>query len=311
MEAARKVARFFRFVTDFSKDTDFPRVVNYEITSRCNLNCSHCYWRKSLKSDEELSDREWGEIFREHRSRGATFAFITGGEPVLRPEVIEMADRTFPGLAIASNGTVRIPDHIRRRLFISLDGPREVHNRIRGMDVYDKVLDNIRGDSRVIISPTLSTSNRTCIEELTETARRTGVRGISFSLYTSHTNGDDPNYLKGELLDETIARLRATWEKNRDIVFLTPHIINTLKNKDHRDKCYFKGKHFVSYDARLNKKIPCVLGEGVNCSTCGCIVPVVSFALSKVNIRSYLMLNRMFPAGYFKNGDNAGHGVNP
>ena len=301
MISISKVRRFFKFLRDFKKESGFPRVASYEITSRCNLNCQHCYWRKSSNSEDELTDEQWKEVFTEHRSRGVSFAFLTGGEPALRLNVIDMADRIFKGLSIASNGTIKIPEHINRRIFISIDGPREVHNRIRGGDIFDEVISNIKGDKRVLISPTLSTINYTYIDELIEITRQAEVEGINFSLYTSHRKENDPLLLTGEHLEQTISKLRDIWKKNKDIVFLTPYIINLLKEKKHHNECFFKGKNFIAFDARIKEKKPCVLGEGVNCKTCGCIVPIFSYALKKADVRSWFLVHRMFPEKFFKN----------
>ena len=295
-----KVIRFLKFLRDFKKGGDFPRIANYEITSRCNLHCEHCYWMKCANSADELSDDQWREVFVDHKSKGVSFAFLTGGEPTLRLSVIEMADRVFNGLSIASNGVIKIPEHIKRRIFISLDGPREVHNRIRGSNVFDKVLKNIKDDKRVLIAPTLSRSNYRHIAELVRIARDSNVEGITFALYTSHTDKDDPLLLTGDELEQVIASLHKAWKENRDIVFMTPYIIELSRRKEHQHDCFFKGRNFISFNAAMEIKKPCVLGEGVNCRTCGCNVPMISYALKKADFRSWFMVNRMFPQKYFK-----------
>jgi MoaA/NifB/PqqE/SkfB family radical SAM enzyme len=300
-----KFIRFLKFLRDFKKNSAFPRIATYEITSKCNLNCEHCYWMKSLDSKDELSDEQWREVFIEHKSRGVTFAFLTGGEPTLRLNVIDLADRIFNGLSIASNGVIKIPEHIKRRIFVSIDGPRDVHNRIRGSEVFDIVLNNIMGDKRVLIAPTLSNSNYRHIDELIDLARETNVGGITFSLYTSHKKENDPLLLAGEELEWTLSKLRKAWKKNKNLLFMTPYIINLLKEKEHHKACFFRGKNIITFTAGMNQKRPCVLGEGVNCGTCGCIVPMVSYALKKGNLRSWLLMNRMFPKEFFKTGQSA------
>lgn len=295
-----KVTRMYRFIRDFKQNGSFPKVANYEITARCNLNCEHCYWKKGLKGPQELSSEQWTRVFAEHRERGMTFAFLTGGEPALRMDVVRAADRMFTGLAIATNGVVPIPRDINRRLFVSLDGPRDVHNRIRGKDIFDTVVENYRGDSRVVISPTLSVTNYEYIDELIEITRRMDVGGITFSLYTSHLEQDDPLLLTGEKLEWTVNKLNRAIGKHGDLMLMTPYVINLFRDKQHHEQCFFRGRNFVSYDAELNAKHPCVLGEGINCRTCGCIVPVISYSLRKGNLKSWLMLNRMFPASYFR-----------
>ena len=295
-----KIARMYRFIRDFKRDSSFPKVANYEITARCNLECEHCYWRKGLQGPDELSAEQWSQVFAEHKQRGVTFAFLTGGEPALRLEVVRAADRIFTGLAIATNGVVRIPPDIERRLFVSLDGPREIHNRIRGRDVFDTVLENYRGDSRVIISPTLSSTNYRHIDELIEITREMQVAGITFSLYTSHSEDGDPLLLTGDELEWTVDRLHQAKRRYGNLLLITPYIIDLFHNKEHHEQCFFRGRNFISYDAALNAKRPCVLGDGINCRTCGCIVPVISYALRRGNLRSWLMLNRMFPRRYFR-----------
>jgi len=260
-----KIVRFFKFLRDYKKETELPRVANYEITSNCNLQCAHCYWRKNVNSKKELSSEEWTEVFLDHKSKGVSMAFITGGEPTLRPDVIDSADRIFTAMAIASNGVEKIASRIERRIFISIDGPREVHNRIRGADIFDKVLNNIRNDKRVIIGPTLSMLNYKYIDELLQIARDSNVEGITFALYTSHSDKNDPLLLTGRELEQTIAGLHKAGKKNSDILFMTPYIIELFREKEHRHDCFFRGKNFISFDAVMDVKKPCVFGVEVVC----------------------------------------------
>lgn len=297
------MSKFLRFITriaNLKKKRDFPSVVNYEITSRCNLKCEHCYWHKTLKSTKELSDAEWKKVFLEHRKKGATHAHLTGGEPGLRPNVIRLARDIFKGIGIVSNGTIKIPNDIQTRIFVSIDGPATIHNKIRGVKIFDKVMKNIKDDKRIILTPTLTTTNYKYIDTLVEIARESGVEGITFSTYTSHSKGKDSLLLQGKQLDEAMNSLLRVWKKNKDIVYLTPKIIKILKTKAHYKTCFFLGNDFVSYDATINIKKPCVIGEGVNCSTCGCIVPIVAHALKLADVRAWFMFDRLFPEKYYK-----------
>jgi sulfatase maturation enzyme AslB (radical SAM superfamily) len=214
-------------------------------------------------------------------------------------------------VAIATNGVERIDRRIERRIFVSIDGPREVHNRIRGAEIFDRVMNNIRGDKRVIIAPTLSTLNYCYVNDLVRIARDADVEGITFALYTSHSGEDDPLLLTGEKLESTIEAMKRAWRANKDIVFMTPYIIDLFRDKEHRHSCFFRGTNFVSYNANLEIKKPCVLGAGVVCRTCGCNVPVISHAMKKADFRAWFMLNRMFPQKYFRmNDDSAGAAIN-
>ena len=293
-----KILRFLKFVKRIKEKKGFPHIVNYDITSQCNLNCEHCYWRKTKQSREELSDEEWEKAFLDHKRRGATAAYLTGGEPALRPNVILTANRIFNEIGIISNGTIKIPEYIQRRIFISIDGPKEIHNKIRGVDVFDKILNNIQDDKRVILTPTLSTTNYRYIDELIDITRKSNVEGITFSTYTSHRETADPLLLEGDKLAWTVNKLKTGWKKNKDIVLLTPRIINLFKGKEHHKRCFFREENFISLDAGMNIKKPCTLGQGVNCKTCGCIVPIISYSVARVDIRAWFLLERFFPEKY-------------
>ena len=293
------IIRSMKYLKGTLRKKNFPVVANYDITSRCNLKCSHCYWRKTYKSKKELSDKEWNKIFLEYKKKGVRMAFLTGGEPALRPKVIRMANKIF-SISIVTNGTVKIPEDIQRRIFVSIDGPREIHNKIRKVKCFDRIIKNIKNDKRVILGPTLSTANYKYIDELIQITRDAGVEGIIFSVYTSHKLKGDPLVLEGKKLDYVTKKLREVWKKNKDIVFLTPYIINLFKTKKHPTKCYFRSKSFIAFDANMNIKKPCTLGKGVNCKTCGCIVPIVGYALNHLDIRAIILMNRLFPYRYYQ-----------
>ncbi|EKD49390.1 MAG: moaA/nifB/ppqE/nirJ protein family for cofactor bionsynthesis, partial [uncultured bacterium] len=229
---------------------------------------------------------------------GTSTVYLTGGEPTLRPKLIEAADRIFPRMSLVSNGVEEVSRKIRRRIWISVDGPKEVHNKIRGAEVFDRIMANIKNDRRVVLAPTLSATNYHYIDDIVKIARASGVDGVTFSVYTSHRGSGDLYLLEGEKLDWTIKKLLSAWKKNKDIVFLTPSIIKSLYKKSYYRKCYFLRKNIVAFDANLNVKKPCTLGAGVKCRTCGCIVPVFSAALRRGDVRTWLLLDRFFPEKY-------------
>jgi MoaA/NifB/PqqE/SkfB family radical SAM enzyme len=166
--------------------------------------------------------------------------------------------------------------------------------------LYAGIMKNIANDKRVILTPTLSTTNYRYIDDFVEIAKECGVEGITFSTYISHSGTGDPLILQKEHIDFIVARLYEAWKNNKQLVFLTPFVIKLFKTKKHIEHCYFRGKSFASFDASLHTKHPCVLGEGINCSTCGCIVPMVAYALRHGDVRSWFLFDRLFPERYSK-----------
>jgi MoaA/NifB/PqqE/SkfB family radical SAM enzyme len=74
---------------NWNRRQDFPIKVALEITHRCNLKCVHCYTRGNGK-DKELSFEQIDKILKEIHSRGCLWVLLTGGEPLLRKDFIEI-----------------------------------------------------------------------------------------------------------------------------------------------------------------------------------------------------------------------------
>jgi AdoMet-dependent heme synthase len=109
------------------------RLVAWEITRKCNLNCVHC----RAGSDRgpypgELSTAKCLELLGEIREVGTPIVILTGGEPLMREDVFDLAQQgTDLGLrmVLATNGTLLRPDLVARmkdsgikRVSISIDG---------------------------------------------------------------------------------------------------------------------------------------------------------------------------------------------
>lgn len=110
------------------------RLVAWEITRSCNLNCVHC--RAAAERGPypgELSTARCLKLLEEIREVGSPIVILTGGEPLQREDVFELADYgTELGLrmVMATNGTLLNPPVLRKmkasgikRVSISLDGP--------------------------------------------------------------------------------------------------------------------------------------------------------------------------------------------
>lgn len=125
-----------------------PLKISWAVTYRCNLKCSMCNIWKRPDADQELSVAEAERFF----SRAGRFSWVglTGGEPFLRHDLNELADMvvactpTLSAIHVNTNG--QLPERVlsfaegfRSRnpaikliLTVSVDGPPEIHDRIRG-----------------------------------------------------------------------------------------------------------------------------------------------------------------------------------
>lgn len=61
-----------------------------EITKKCNLRCVHCYLPAGDAAEEELTTGEIKNLIKLAKGLGARSVSIGGGEPMLRPDYIEI-----------------------------------------------------------------------------------------------------------------------------------------------------------------------------------------------------------------------------
>ena len=66
----------------------------FELTPRCNLSCKMCYIHMSAEEQRqrgnELTTEEWLHIARQAVKAGMIYLLLTGGEPMLRPDFVDI-----------------------------------------------------------------------------------------------------------------------------------------------------------------------------------------------------------------------------
>ena len=149
----RDSARLPPHLLQFSNDK--KPVVIWNVTKKCNLNCQHCYATNSAYSESELNFEEGRKLIDDLSAFGCPVILFSGGEPLLRPDLPELADYAVSkGLraVISTNGTLidrktaaRFKKTGLSYIGISLDGLREAHDRFRGCPgSFDNAIDGIR-----------------------------------------------------------------------------------------------------------------------------------------------------------------------
>ncbi|MBR5372040.1 MAG: radical SAM protein [Oscillospiraceae bacterium] len=132
-------------------------VLQWHITHRCNLHCTHCYQEDRAAA---LPFSALKALFGQYLDFCAAMQFrghinLTGGEPLLSEHLFPLLDlleasRTTFG--ILSNGTC-ISDETAGRLAgyeclrfvqVSIDGTRETHDSVRGAGNFDRACEGLR-----------------------------------------------------------------------------------------------------------------------------------------------------------------------
>jgi 12,18-didecarboxysiroheme deacetylase len=124
--------------------SDKRPVVVWNITRRCNLKCLHCYAHaRNIPFDNELTTMEGKKLIDDLAGFGVPVLLISGGEPLARKDLPELAAYAVgKGMraVISTNGTLITPqmaDTLKKiglsYVGISLDGMEEINDRFRGV----------------------------------------------------------------------------------------------------------------------------------------------------------------------------------
>lgn len=147
-------------IDSYQRDINYLRV---SVTKRCNLNCSYCGAKN--EASEELTPTQLEKIVRAFARNGITKVRLTGGEPLVRRDIVEIAQRLagidgIKKLAVTTNGIFlkRYAAELKRAgvtaVNISLDTTdREQFRSITGYDGLDKVFEGIDECERAGLSP--------------------------------------------------------------------------------------------------------------------------------------------------------------
>lgn len=253
-----------------------PTFGSVDITNFCNLKCKHCYWWLNRTTHKELGADEWQYVVRKKFvEKDVVSISLTGGEPLLRPDVIEAIIREMKRryVTVVTNGTLPLFD-FGVGYFISIDGTEGIHDVIRGAGVYRKVKRNVKEhpEAEVTINMTINNLNWQCVENVVDEWYSL-ARAITFQFHTPFSYDDKLWLPYGKLRNNTIDKLLKIKDKYPDFVANTSKQLNILRDGRWTANCpkWF----FMNLDSSGKTKQPCVISNtnenGVKpiCERCG------------------------------------------
>lgn len=198
-----------------------PRVIAWEVTRSCNLACVHC--RASALHgpyEGELTTSEAFTLIDQIAELGSPILILTGGEPLLRADIWEIAERgVAAGLRVvmAPNGTLVTPEVGRKladvgikRISVSIDFPNAVeHDAFRGVPgAFEGALAGVRNaiaaGVEVQINSTITKANVQYLPDLLALAERIGA--VSFHPFMLVPTGRGKELEEQELPPEEYER---------------------------------------------------------------------------------------------------------
>jgi MoaA/NifB/PqqE/SkfB family radical SAM enzyme len=202
-ELARQEGEGIRaeLVGAYRADAPYPSAM-VNVTNHCNLSCEHCFVFREGNPNEaprsirdEMPDALMLETLTALRDRhGISSMMWMGGEPLLKRKLVEKGLRLFERNSITTNGTVPLVDFGPDVLYVvSLDGPEDLNDAIRGKGVYRRVLRNLSRlpedfSSPVQVQCVITRRNQHRLEELVQAVRATRAGWMTFSFYVPRQN---------------------------------------------------------------------------------------------------------------------------
>ena len=176
-----------------------PLLGGMKLTHNCNLTCIHCpFWKREKAS---LSYPQAVSSLRALHELGVRIIIFEGGEPFLWKDgryrlgdVVGEARKLFFSVGVTTNGTFPI-EIDSDNVWVSIDGMKETHDRIRGMS-FERIVANVEASShpRIYAHMTINSINAEEIPQLVEfLAPR--VRGITIQFHYPYEEVADELFL--------------------------------------------------------------------------------------------------------------------
>lgn len=179
------------------QNKNMPNLMSFAVTDVCNARCGHCSFYEAIDDPSRpvMTLKECRNAITQAQDLGVSIINFVGGEPLKRPEILEIirsVDKSLSATSLFTNGWAleAMAADLRRAgldgVYLSLDSsdPKE-HDRIRKLDgLYDRGLRGVRAALKTGMSVGLSM----CLtpeafaagefERMMELARKLGVHEV-------------------------------------------------------------------------------------------------------------------------------------
>jgi radical SAM protein with 4Fe4S-binding SPASM domain len=254
-----------------------PEAVQWISTSVCDLSCPHCYSHAGKKSHGELTTDEAKSLIVDELVRlDRPVLVIAGGETLLRkdfPQIIEYAHKRSVPWAIHTHGG-RVEQHLDTferfppvMAAISLDGPREYHDRFRGragcFDAAIRAMKALKriGVAEVVAGTTINRENADLLADMVEDVFESGADSWGFHLMTPEGRAGE----HAELLP-TPRQLRRVAEFGRRLRAVLHVELDNEWGSAGRNDCFYRDATFNCGAGRVSCVVSAT-GDVMPCTT--------------------------------------------
>lgn len=221
-----------------------PELIHFQLTRNCNLRCYFCgqWGKKGFFSGAEgnaMSLDDWKKLAIDIKETYTPLPHIIlwGGEPLVCPyfdELVQFLKEQGFTLGMITNG-VLLDTHMEickssfKKIYVSVDGPEDVHDQIRGKGVYKKVIANLNelsnSDVYVTVSSVLSPTLLDRLDEFIEIIENSGADELLLQNYIRVSNAEADEYkkwmmdsfnIKATEIDSWITELPLDYESKKE-----------------------------------------------------------------------------------------------
>ncbi|MGP8319662.1 MAG: radical SAM protein [Methanosarcinaceae archaeon] len=183
-----------------------PMAVLWDLTSRCNLCCSHCVVSAGIQDNDELSLEECFHLIDDMANFGVQQLILSGGEPLMRPDFLDIVKYAASKgliLQIATNCTLITGEiaeclsSVQASAQVSLDGATpDVHDGLRQCPgAWQRTIEGIKilveAGVPVMIAAVVTNANAAQIPALYELAADLGTQRFRILPFVPFGRGGD------------------------------------------------------------------------------------------------------------------------
>lgn len=219
---------------DKTKNQRYPlNTIYFYLTEGCNLQCRHCWITPKYQDETQtypvLDLNLFQSILKQAKPLGLSWVKLTGGEPLLHPQISKILDliRTENlRLTVETNGVLCTPELSQKMaacknsfVAVSLDGANsETHEWVRGVKgCFENTLQGIRNLAQAGFKPQIIMSimrnNKDQMEPLVHLAESLGAGSVKFNIVQPVARGEKMHQAGETLSLEELVEL-GHWVEN-------------------------------------------------------------------------------------------------
>ncbi|MBM9518562.1 radical SAM protein [Desulforhopalus vacuolatus] len=231
-----------------------PKWIAWEITRRCNLKCVHCRSSSEMAvvGHPDFSFDQAKAVIDDIVSYASPVLVLSGGEPLLRPDVFDIASYgTQKGLrmCLATNGTLVTPETCRnikesgiKMVSMSIDGSNATtHDNFRNQEgAFAGTMNAVRlfNEHKIpfLINSSFTMRNREEIPDIYRMVKKLGATAWYMFMIVPTGRGEDvmDELIPTEVYDEILEWHYETEKKEDDLLMrptCAPHYYRIIREK--------------------------------------------------------------------------------